>query len=100
MIFLIEDLNARVGRKDEVSVEVLRSQGENVRNGNECRLINYCIDNDTIISNTFFAHNEIYKIIREKSIIDYIIVEKTQKERHLKTSKTISGQPLRQNKNL
>src|SRR5699024_2750556 len=79
---IIGDLNARVGRKDHTTADVIGIQGENKRNDNGRRLIDYCIGDDLIIANTFHEHKEIHKIAREvrsrgeKSIIDYIIMER------------------------
>jgi hypothetical protein len=84
-VFVIGDLNGRVGKKDNTTMEVIGNHGENIRNGNGRRLIEYCIENDLIIANTFYTHKEINKITREvqsraeKSIIDYIIVERNKR---------------------
>jgi hypothetical protein len=66
-------------------MEVIGNHGEKIRNGNGRRLIEHCIENDLIIANTFYTHKEINKITREvqsraeKSIIDYIIVERNKR---------------------
>jgi hypothetical protein len=84
-VFVIGDLNGRVGKKDNTTMEVIGKHGENIRNGNGRRLIEHCIENDLIIANTFYTHKEINKITREvqsrseKSIIDYIIVERNKR---------------------
>ncbi|KAK4879078.1 hypothetical protein RN001_007224 [Aquatica leii] len=55
-------------------------QGENTKNDNGRRLIDLCVGNDLVITNTKFMHKEIHKYTREvrsrneKSIIDYFIV--------------------------
>jgi hypothetical protein len=85
-VFVIGDLNGRVGKKDNTTMEVIGNHGENIRNGNGRRLMEHCIENnDLIIANTFYTHKEINKITREvqsraeKSIIDYIIVERNKR---------------------
>lgn len=66
---------------------VVRKYGENTRNDNGNRLIDFCRLNGLIIANTFFDHKDIHKYTRkapsrnERSIIDYILIEKSR--RHL-----------------
>lgn len=57
--------------------------GEKTLNRNGERLIDFCIQNGLVILNSFFQHKDLHKYTREepsrkeKSIIDYIIIEKT-----------------------
>jgi hypothetical protein len=52
IVFVIGDLNGRVGKKDNTTMEVIGKHGENIRNGNGRRLIEHCIENDLMIANT------------------------------------------------
>lgn len=80
-IFIVGDLNARVGRRDNV-YNVIGRHGEAFRNTNGKRLLNFCVIYSLIVANSFFEHKDIHKYTREepsrneKSIIDYIIVER------------------------
>ncbi|CAH0555067.1 unnamed protein product [Brassicogethes aeneus] len=86
IIIIIGDLNGRVGKADEESGETIGAHGETIRNNNGKRLIDFCLMNNLIITNTFFQHKEIHKITREvtrevanrgeRSIIDYVIIGK------------------------
>ncbi|KAK4876876.1 hypothetical protein RN001_009382 [Aquatica leii] len=55
-------------------------QGENTKNDNGIRLIDLCVGNYLVITNTKFMHKDIHKYTREvrsrneNSIIDYFIV--------------------------
>lgn len=81
-IVILGDLNGRVGKRDERSREVIGSHGEIVRNNNGLRIIDFCIQNNMVIMNTFFQHKDIHKYTREvksrneRSIIDYMLIEK------------------------
>lgn len=81
-LIVIGDINGRVGKKDEETGEVIGMHGEEERNNNGRRLINFCILNDMIVANTFFQHKEIHKYTREvksrgeKSIIDYVLINR------------------------
>jgi hypothetical protein len=74
-------MNARVGNNSE-RWNGVTEQGEGTSNNNGERLLKFCIMNDLIILNTKFIHKNIHKITREepskkeKSILDYIIVQK------------------------
>lgn len=64
---------------------VLGPYGETTRNNNGERMLEYCSMNNLIITNTFFKHKDIHKYTREmisrneKSIIDYIMTERTSR---------------------
>lgn len=81
-IFILGDFNSRVGKKDITYNTILGKHGENIRNNNGVRMLDFCILHNLIVSNTFFEHKNIHKYTREvksrneKSIIDYILVEK------------------------
>lgn len=82
-LVLVGDFNSRVGIKDCETGDVLGSHGERgVRNNNGGRLIDFCIMNNLIITNTFYEHKDIHKYTRvvesrrERSIIDYVLVNR------------------------
>jgi exonuclease III len=81
-IFIVGDFNGRVGQQEEQYKEILGRHGEQIRNNNGNRLLDFCILNNFIITNSWFAHKDIHKYTREepsrgeKSIIDYVLVEK------------------------
>ena len=85
-IIILGDMNGRVGRRDEETGEVIGRHGEMPRNNNGVRLINFCILNDLIVTNTFFQHREIHKYTREvksrgeKSIIDYVLINRSNRK--------------------
>ena len=79
-IMVLGDLNARVGNNVETSCGVVGREGEATTSPNGERLIDFCLENNMKIANTFFPHKDIHKYTRvnsekkEKSILDYIIV--------------------------
>ena len=81
-VFVIGDFNGRVGRADDVYGEVVGKHGEDIRNNNGRRLLEFSQLNNLIITNTFYSHKNIHKYTREvpsrneKSIIDYILVQR------------------------
>ena len=85
-IIIIGDINGRVGKRTLCTENSVGPYGEDIRNKNGTRLINFCIDNNFIIANTFFAHKNIHKYTREqpsrkeKSIIDYVITGKDNRK--------------------
>ena len=80
--FITGDLNGRTGTRDNTTPDVIGKFGEQTRNNNGARIIDFCVLNNYIITNTFYQHKEIHKFTRvevsrnEKSIIDYILVER------------------------
>jgi hypothetical protein len=56
IVLVIGDLNGSVGIKNNTTMEVIGKHGEHIRNGNGRRLIEYCIENDLIVANTFYTH--------------------------------------------
>lgn len=85
-IFVAGDFNGRVGTKDKETTEVIGKYGEQKRNNNGERLIDYCTVQNMIIANTFYEHKQIHKYTRqaatreERSIIDYILVERSNRK--------------------
>lgn len=81
-IYVMGDFNGRVGKRDKNYTTVIGKHGEDIRNNNGKRLLDYCQVYNLIITNTFFEHKEIHKYTREeisrgeKSIIDYILIER------------------------
>lgn len=57
-------------------------EGESTKNNNGERMIEFCIENDLIITNSKFKHKDIHKYTREqpsrkeKSIIDYFLINR------------------------
>lgn len=79
------DFNARIGNDLKGREGVIGIWGESIKNNNGERLIEFCIQNDMIIQNSFFKHKDCHKYTRqepgrnEKSIIDYIITERSNR---------------------
>lgn len=86
-IIIAGDFNSRVGKKDHKYYKEIGTHGEDKRNDNGKRMLQFCKMQNMIITNTFFKHKDIHKITREvrsrneRSIIDYILVE--EKDRKL-----------------
>lgn len=84
-IYIAGDFNARVGTKDEIYKEVIGKHGEKIRNNNGKRMLDFCILHNLLVTNTFYEHKDIHKYTRvvesrnEKSIIDYILIEKNNR---------------------
>lgn len=85
-IYILGDFNGRVGKKDNTYAEIIGDHGENVRNNNGLRLLDFCQIHNLIIANTFYQHKNIHKYTREqpsrkeKSIIDYVITGKDNRK--------------------
>jgi hypothetical protein len=99
-LVIMGDMNGRNGQDQRVGHGSMgRYGGERIRNTNEERLIDFCINNGLLIGNTFYNHKQIHKITFEgegrdvKSITDYILysVELTYV---LKDVKVIRGTEL------
>ncbi|KAK4874633.1 hypothetical protein RN001_013993 [Aquatica leii] len=79
-VIIMGNMNGRVGNNNEGIERHMRQQGENTKNDNGIRLIDLCVGNDLVITNTKFMHKDIHKYTKEvhfrneKSIIDYFIV--------------------------
>lgn len=82
-VLLLGDFNGRVGKRNNDPIDVIGNQGEIHRNNNGERLISFCVNNNLIVTNTFYKHKDIHKFTREvksrneKSIIDYFLVNRT-----------------------
>lgn len=85
-LIIMGDLNARIGNNTEGTEGVMGRYGETAKNRNGSQLIDFCIQNGLIIQNSFFQHKDCHKYTREepsrneKSIIDYIITERTNRK--------------------
>ena len=81
--YIVSDFNSRVGKRDEIYKRVIGIYGEEMRNNNGRRMLDFCLLHDLIVTNTFYQHRNIHKFTREqpnrgeKSIIGYILVERT-----------------------
>lgn len=79
---VIGDLNARLGKTDNLTEGIVRKYGENTKNDNGKRLIEFCRINNTITANLFYKHKDVHKYTKvvesraEKSIINYLIIDK------------------------
>ena len=86
-VYIIGDFNSRVGNNINNYETIIGRFGEDFRNGNGERMLNFCRICDLIICNTFFEHKNIHKFTREqpsrgeKSIIDYIVVPRSQRSK-------------------
>ncbi|XP_044766617.1 craniofacial development protein 2-like [Coccinella septempunctata] len=84
-IIILGDFNSRVGKGDRMFESVMGPFGEETRNNNGERMLDFCLLNDLIITNTLFQHKDIHKYTREvrsrgeKSIIDYILIQKEKR---------------------
>ncbi|XP_022191946.2 craniofacial development protein 2-like [Nilaparvata lugens] len=79
-IIIMGDWNARVGNDITIGHECLGKHGaESVMNGSGKRMLEFCVDNDLLVGNSFFPHKSIHKITFEspnrgvKSAIDYFV---------------------------
>ncbi|KAI4470863.1 hypothetical protein MML48_1g12197 [Holotrichia oblita] len=85
-MYVCGDFNGRVGKQDHIYKTMLGKHGEETRNNNGIRLLDYCQLNNLIITNSFYQHKNIHKYTRvqqsrnEKSIIDYILVQKERRQ--------------------
>ena len=74
-LLVMGDFNSRVGRNVNRDGGIIGPYGEESRNGNGRRMIDYCREQDLIIANTHF---QIHKYTREqkskneRSLIDYV----------------------------
>ncbi|CAH0558552.1 unnamed protein product [Brassicogethes aeneus] len=90
-LYIAGDFNSRVGKKDKTYNTVIGDYGENTRNNNGKRMLDFCIFHNLIITNTFFERKNIHKYTREvksrdeKSIIDFILIERANRKMVLDT---------------
>ena len=87
VLIVMGDLNARVGNDTEVWGEILGKHGEVACNENGGRLLQFCNENNLVVSNSWFQHKRIHQFTWEcrgrglKSIIDYFLVRKEHMKR-------------------
>ena len=55
-LIVMGDSNARVGSNVNVWGEVIGRQGEVLENENGKRLLQFCTENDMVVTNTWFQH--------------------------------------------
>lgn len=85
-ILILGDFNSRVGNNNEGIEEIMGIFGEQEKNNNGDRMIDFCLMNNLVISNSTFKHKDIHKFTRvepakdEKSIIDYILIERDNRK--------------------
>ena len=95
-LVVMGDLNARVGDNVKVWGEVIGKQGEAVENGNGKRLLQFCAENDLVVTNSWFQHKDIHKFTWEcrgrnqRSIIDYFLVKQGMRKQ-LRDVKVVRG---------
>lgn len=81
-LIIVGDFNSRVGLKNNEAVDVIGEHGEDHLNDNGRRMLDFCIENNLLITNTFYRHKNIHKYTREvhsrreRSIIDYILINR------------------------
>jgi hypothetical protein len=76
---MMGDLNARTGNdRQRAHGSMGPYGGETVVNENGQRVLEFCIENELLLGNSFFRHKRIHKVTSEaerrstRSIIDYI----------------------------
>lgn len=90
-IYVLGDFNSRVGKRDNMYKRILGPYGEEHRNNNGKRMLEYCLLNNLLITNSFHQHKDIHKYTREepsrgeKSIIDYVLVEAENRKQIIDT---------------
>lgn len=95
-IVVIGDLNGRVGIKDGRTSDVIGQYGETTRNNNGYRIIDFCVQNNLLVMNSFFKHKDVHKYTREvpsrgeKSIIDYVLINRNSR-REIRDVRVIRG---------
>ena len=65
VLIVIGDLNARVGNVTEVWGEILGKHGEVACNDNGGRLLQFCSENNLVVSNSWFQHKQIHQFTWE-----------------------------------
>ncbi|CAF4329403.1 unnamed protein product [Rotaria sp. Silwood2] len=65
MIVLMGDFNARVGKQEHLTMpQIVGPHAVDVKNENGIRLIDFCLTNNIVISNTFFQHKSSIEDVR------------------------------------
>ncbi|XP_061194738.1 craniofacial development protein 2-like [Saccostrea echinata] len=84
-LLILEDLNAKVGKRNQGKENNMGEQGLGECNSNGERLCTFCQENNLIIGGTIFMHKDIHKTTwnssdgRTKNQIDHIIINKRWK---------------------
>ena len=75
MLLIIGDLNARLGDQAHLTApQCVGSFTTDVQNANGVRLLNFCMLNDLVVTNTFFQHKTIHQT--SWHILEYMIVNR------------------------
>ncbi len=62
MLLIIEDLNARLGAQEHLTApQCVGSFTTDVQNENGIRLLDFCLLNDLVVTNTFFQHKSVHQ---------------------------------------
>ena len=84
MLLVLGDFNARVGSDFQSWGSVIGPHGMGVCNSNGQRLLDFCTNNQLLVTNTWFRHKPIHKATwyrngnrsRPGHIIDYVLVNR------------------------
>lgn len=95
LVVLCGDFNARTGRDYRTSFGVMGPHGgEIVKNENGQRLIDFCVDNNLLVGNSFYPHKGAHKITFSSavgnSVIDYFIYDREIRQ-YFRDVKVIRG---------
>lgn len=82
-VIIMGDWNARIGKDMNTGFGCMGKHGaEEIRNGNGTRMIEFCINNQILIGNTFYPHKNIHQLTfiaeerQARSAIDYFTYTK------------------------
>ncbi|XP_049779285.1 craniofacial development protein 2-like [Schistocerca cancellata] len=71
-VLLMGDFNARIGNRTEGYEKVMGKFGEDMEaNRNEKQLLDFCASMGLVITNSFFKHKNIHRMVNEKSPSQY-----------------------------
>lgn len=112
LLYIVGDMNATVGKKNDQQCIGKNSKGESNENGRHL-LIDYCENNNLIMTNTCFSHKQAHlttwqqtridektgKVTHVRKVLDYIMIERQYKpaltnSRTHKATLTISDHKL------
>lgn len=65
-IYVAGDFNGRVGKNNEGIDDIIGIFGENTINNNWERLIDFCLIDNLIISNTWLPHKNVHRYTHEE----------------------------------
>ena len=75
MLLMISEVNARLGDREHLTApQCVGTFTTDVQNVNEVKLIDFCILNDLVVTNTFFQHKTIHQT--SWHILEYTIVNR------------------------